>query len=247
MKSLVTLFLTFVSGFMSTSMCPAATIGVNFGPTNSPNLSLAPAESAGAAPFAQTNFNNISASAAAVVLKDNTGVITTATLTTSGVAGFSSNTLATNPDEKLNSGFAFRVGADWSFTIDSIPYATYTILVYDLGRNPGDVKGITIGGTTFYTSSPNPVDPGYLDNNANTPYIYTASTSTNAALPTPQSNYAIFSGLSGGSQTVTVQGSFAREVNGFQIIQVPEPSTCLMISLALPLLLGTRRCSPRTI
>jgi len=155
------------------------------------------------------------------------------------MGGTSSAVLAANPDEKLNSGYGYGVNADWSFTISNIPYPVYNLIVYDLGRNVGDVKGITVAGTTYYTSSPNLTGSGYLDNNASTPYIYTVSTSTNQALPTLQSNYVIFSGLSGGSQVVAVQGPLFREINGFQIVSVPEPSRLMLLGVAA--LLGLRR------
>lgn len=222
-------------------------IGVNF--TNAAVLPvLAPGDSAGVAPFAQTNWNNVSAPAISLALNDNSGGATTALLTTTG-ASFSGITSAVaGADELLNSGRAVG-GGGWSFTLANIPYASYSLIVYDQEFNTGAVIGITAAGTTYYTSSPQFDAAGYLDNNLATPYTYTQGTSTDAMNPTPVSNYVLFSGLSGASQTVQIAGASGTRVGGFQIVEtsavvggpaVPEPTTALF-GLALVGAVGLSR------
>jgi hypothetical protein len=105
-------------------------------------------------------------------------------------------------------------------------------VVYDLAAFQ-QAQAITVGGTTFYSLSPNPIAAGYLDSNPATPFTYTQATSNNVEAPTPLSNYVLFTGLTGGSQTVSVQsptGLGFRSVRGFQIVEtVPEPSAALLL------------------
>ena len=208
------------------AVLPAASIGVNYG--NTVNGTLSPADVAGVPLYAQSNYNDVTAAATNRPLNDNTGAATTATLTTTGTVQFGSlSATVSGPDEILNNTRAAGVGTTWSFTLNSIPYEAYSIVVYAMELNLGTVKGIGVGGTTFYTSSPRYNDPGYIDGNPDTPFTYTQSTSTNPAAPTLLSNYVVFTGLSGGTQTVTITGANSNlRIGGFQIVQVvPEPST----------------------
>ena len=137
------------------------------------------------------------------------------------------------PDEILNNTRAAGVGTTWSFTVSNIPYDNYSFVVYDLDLTLGVVKGIGLGGLTFYTSSPAYNSVGYIDGDPNTPFTYTQGTSTLSTAPTPLSDYVLFTGLSGSTQTVTITGSGSNlRIGGFQIVQtVPEPSTWAMVGL----------------
>lgn len=168
-------------------------------------------------------------------------------ISTGGI-GFA--TFSADPDERLNDGSAFRDG-DLSFTITNIPYANYSLVVYDFHNIAGTVQGVTVGGTTFYTSSPSTSGPSYFDGNSTTPFLYTRGTSTNPAAPTPLSNYVVFPGLTGATQTVLDHTVFSPDttnpnrtiIGGFQIVQtVPEPTTWTLLAGGLGGLLGfTRR------
>lgn len=225
----------------------AAAIGVNFHASASPAL-LSPTDAAGAAPFSQTNFNNIPAFTPPLPLVDNSGTPTTATLSISqGSFSFSSD--SSDADEQMNRQGVFSTGT-LSFTINNIPYANYSLIVYDFNNGTGGaVQRITAGGATFYSSSPSVFAPGYFDRNPATPFIYTLATSTNPAAPTPNSNYVVFTGLTGLTQNVTAArvppGSTGFEgvaIGGFQIVEtVPEPSTGAMLLGGLGLLSGFRR------
>jgi len=222
----------------------AASIGVDFG--DSGNV-LAFPELAGVPGFAQANWNAVTTNGTHLSLVDNSGALTTASVTLSSVTlGFTAAN-ASGPDERLNNGVAFS-SFDWSFTLGGIPYANYSILVYHLGLI-GDTRGITVGSTTYYSFSPNPSGVGYVDNNAGTPFTYNQMTGTVPALPGPAADYALFTGLTGGSQTVSIvgiDGSNVRLVSAVQIIQtVPEPSSALLLLGGLAMRAGSRRAAAR--
>jgi len=219
---------------------PAATIGVDFGGVGN---TVAPTDSAGAPGFAQTNWNAITAIGTNLPLNDNTGAATTASLTFSFVTLGFMTANATGADERLYNGVAFNSSSDWSFTLSGIPYANYSILVYHLSQ-AGDVRGATVGGTSYYSLSPNPTGVGYIDNNAGTPFAYNQATSNNPNVPGSVSDYALFAGLSGASQTVTISGfsgSNPRIVSAVQIVQVPEPSRALLLLGGLAMCFASRR------
>ena len=208
----------------------AASIGVNFVGSSS---ALDPTASAGATPYAQTHYNNVNLPSSGLVLDDNTGTPTTALLTaiSSGSGGFT--TPVAGADEMLNVGAAATSNVSQSFTLANIPYSNYSLSVYDLGLGAGFVQGISLGNTTYYTSSPNPTGAGYLDDNNATPFTYTLGTSTSAAAPTANADYVLFTGLSGSTLTITetkTSGNLAL-LPGFQIIQVPEPSTWALLGV----------------
>ncbi len=243
-RFLISLFLVAVSLSGMPSSLRAQSIGVNLGGTS--NGTLGPGDVAGVSPYAQSNYNNVSAAATNLILNDNTGAATTAMLTTTGANSFSiftGNAIA-GPDEILNNSRANSTGTSWSFTLSGIPYGSYLIIVYDLQFATSAVVGISAGGTTYYTSSPTYNAPGYIDGNAATPFTYTQGTSTNPLAPTPMSDYVLFSGLTGSSVTVTITGGAnATRISGFQIVQtIPEPSTWAMLLLGgAGLLAGARR------
>ena len=238
-----------LAGVATQQSAQAATssIGVNFGIDflNSTDV-------AGASPFAQSHFNNVF-TAPASSLVDNTGAVTTASLSVAGgsAATYGTSNGPTTPDEVLNEAF-FDTNGSWSFTLSNIPYANYSIVVYSLGSgtDPADVRSFSVGGTTYYSTSPSALAAGYQDGNPATPFIYTQATSTNSAAPTAASDYVVFSNLSGASQTVTinaVSGPFAETaVGGFQIVQtIPEPGTGALVSLGLAAIPGVLRLRRR--
>ena len=239
---LATLFLGCMLAVMLCILIPTANAAAIIGGDFGPGLTLGPTDSAGVAPYAQTNWNSVLEAATNFVLKDNSGVTTTARLTTTGANSFASiNGSNDNFDEALNNSRANGSSA-WSFTLNQIPYASYSIVVYDLDFVAGAVKGISLGGTTFYSSSPSATAAGYLDGNAATPYTYNRATSTNPAAPTPLSNYVMFQNLTGATQTVSISGSGGNfRVGGFQIAEgIPEPASGVLLAGAATALLGFR-------
>ena len=218
--------------------CAATSIGVSFG-FGSTSDSLSPTASAGVAPYAQTHYNNVTSNSTNLVLNDNTGTATTGMLTIANARFGVITNLSAGADEMFNDGEAYQKGSV-SFSLTNIPYASYSLVVYDLFDLSGGVQGITLGSTTYYTLSPDPSSAGYIDNNANTAFTYTPGTGTSQATATVGADYVVFTGLSGSSLSVTLSNpSDIGEVGGFQIIQnVPEPSTRALLCLSVMGLLG---------
>lgn len=229
--------LTALSGTLSAT---ANSIGVAFGTGGG---TLTQTDIVGVVPYAQSHYNSVSSAAFNRILNDVNGNPTTAALTTNGATfnRLSGGSSPGGPEELLNNNCAGNFDTTWSFTIDNIPFASYTMIIYcqDLGGNPN--LSIQLGITNYYYKSLNDTSPGLIDNDPATPYIYTRITSTNPASPTT-GNYIQSDGLTGGSQTVTVSSdSFvSRHVGGFQIVQTPEPGTCALLIGAFGAL-GMRR------
>src|SRR4051794_19992506 len=192
-RSLLSLLLLAIVLMGAGGSLHAQSIGVNFGGVT--NGTLAPGDVAGVSPYAQANYNNVSAAASNLTLNNNTGAATTAMLTTIGANSFSiftGNAIA-GPDEILNNSRANNTtGTSWSFTLSGIPYGSYLLIVYDLQFATSAVVGISAGGTSYFTSSPTWNAPGYIDNNPATPFTYTQGTSTDPLAPTPMSDYVLF-------------------------------------------------------
>ena len=105
-----------------------------------------------------------------------------------------------------------------SIAISSIPYSSYEIIVYFSGDTAGRVRTVSDGSTTYdFTGMGSAAISG-----ANA--LFTQTTDTTGANPT--ADYAIFTGLSGTSQTITSTGAAGSGgISGFQIVAVPEPSS----------------------
>jgi MYXO-CTERM domain-containing protein len=138
----------------------------------------------------------------------------------------------------LNAGYAgWNPPVTASFiSLSQIPYSQYDIYVYfssDVADRPGF---ITDGTTTFYFNSIGPASVS----GANALFAQTTETSN---ANHPQANYAVFSGLNGGSQNITLQMEVPDlwgGIAGFQVVAVPEP-TSWAIGLLGFAALGMRR------
>jgi hypothetical protein len=134
----------------------------------------------------------------------------------------------------LDSGLA---GLNSTIAISSIPYSTYDIIVYFSGDTAGRAGTLNVGSTTYdFTSMGGAAISG---GNA----LFTQATDTTGSNPTA-ADYAIFSGLTGSSETITFTASVdgAGGIAAFQIVSVPEPgSMALAIMGGLGVLLMKRR------
>ena len=173
---------TLAGGTLSLAM--PTSIGVHFVGNGGPVTGLA-----GAVPM--SNWNNLSgASFSNVALTDAFGNASSATLSTSGVLG----SYASGSSNQLLNGYIFSGDSKSPIVaaLNGIPYASYSLYAYMADSTSGYGEMVTLGGTTYYYSP---------TQGAN----YTQVTNTTAGVY-PTGDYAVATGLSGGSQMVAVQG-----------------------------------------
>lgn len=111
-----------------------------------------------------------------------------------------------------------------TLSLGNISFATYDVYVYFSSDVDGRTGTVSDGTTTFSfstmgiaaTSGPNAI----------------FSQTTDTGTGNPGADYAIFSGLTGGSQTFTIANtSDGMGFAGIQIVSVPEPSTLALAAL----------------
>lgn len=125
-----------------------------------------------------------------------------------------------------------------SVAISQIDYALYDIIVYFSADVAGREGSVTDGATTYYFNT-----VGVASVSGSSAIL--AGTVDTAGLYTTSANYAVFSGLSGASQTITVQMRDNDEwggIAGFQLVSVPEPASAASLGgVAVLLAALTRR------
>ena len=140
----------------------------------------------------------------------------------------------------LNAGMAgWNPPSTNSFvTLSEIPYSQYDIYVYFSSDVANRIGNVTDGTTTYSFSTMGPAEVS----GANA--LFTQTTDTSGSHPL--ADYAIFSGLTGSSQTISCQMEVIEDwggIAGFQIVQVPEPGTLALAALGgIGMLALRRRC-----
>ena len=136
-----------------------------------------------------SNWNNLAGSSFTnTALTDNNGASTTANLTASGVF----STWASGSSNLLLNGYIYSFTTPLSVTLSNIPYTNYSLYAYMADSTIGNNEEVTVGGRTYYFGT-----------TSGASYIQATNT---AAGSFPIGNYVVATGLSGNTQTVTVQG-----------------------------------------
>lgn len=197
-----------------------------------------------------SNWNNSWPSNPTTDLIDDSGAATTLDIaiasfnTWSVVGSHPGQDADTTYNKELLNGYLNAGPAVWNppiiyseVAISEIPYASYDIIVYfssDVAGREGDVTD----GTTTYSF--NSVGPPSV-NGANA--LFAQTTDTGGSYLTA-ANYAVFSGLSGASQTIKVQMLENDEwagIAGFQVVAVPEPASLGLLCLSSLFAVALRR------
>ena len=213
------------------------------------NSTVNPTDTAGVVPaihWTDTWLNNVTAN-----LPDNQGNATTLSFDMTQTGGSSdwylchgygptamSWSIGSHPgydsdgtaNKEMLNGYLNDGISSWGCTITNsfaaligIPYSQYDIYVYfsaDVAGRSGDAR---IGDTAYYFTTLGPAEVS--GGNA----LFTQATQTfDAGGSNPAADYAVFSGLTGSSQTILLQMGVTDAwagIAGFQIVAVPEPGT----------------------
>ena len=230
-----------VSVMLTAGAVHAEMIGIHF---NGSSIALPAATSAGLVP--QTNWNNEVGqnSATAQSLNDSSGAVSGATVTWTSKFIWSNANATDTGDRILFKGFIGGQAQDVGgyrpavVTISNIPYAEYDVYVYLTDDSVKRAK-ITIDPLASATST-NWIHLNEQSSTAN-PAVFTRATSTTAAGAT-SANYALWEGQTSSTLKVTLVGKKTGETGGtsgnvglagIQIVQVPEPSTVVLLGMGV--------------
>lgn len=133
----------------------------------------------------------------------------------------------------LNSGAPIGAGGA-GVVISEIPYALYDIIAYFNSDNDSRSGTVSDGTTTYAFKAAGAV--GSFGGDGNATFLEATASTTDA----DTANYAVFSGLTGATQTITVDIPEFGGLAAFQVVQVPEPASLAVVGLG-SLLMACRR------
>ncbi|MCA9240730.1 MAG: hypothetical protein KDA37_11045, partial [Planctomycetales bacterium] len=161
-----------------------------------------------------------------VNLIDHNGIATSIDMVAVGFNGFSVQGSHPGQDgdgawnKELINGYS-NAGASVSpqvsiITVTQIPYGQYDIIAYFSSDNDSREGSVTDGATTYFFNTIG--GPSVSGSNA----VLTQASDTVDDATDPDANYAVFSGLSGSSQTITVNIPDFGGIAGIQIVGDPN-------------------------
>jgi hypothetical protein len=185
---------------------------------------------------AATNWNNSNPGngGGMAVLYDGTNNATTAGFSVTGTYGGWGIAAVGGADadgtynRRLLAGYANTSsgvsGGAEIFSISGIPYSTYNLIAYfssDTANRPGTITSANAG-VTYYFSTIGPASV----NGASA--VLTQTTDTTGANPT--ANYAVFTNLTGSSETLTLSIPNGGGLAGFQIVNTGSVTNVLALA-----------------
>lgn len=184
-----------------------------------------------------TNWNLTGDSGSANLSYDNATASGTTLSLAGGFGAWGIGGGVQDPNGTYNSaifdGYYNSVGS--TLTLGNISFSAYDVYVYFSSDADGRTGTISNGTTTFSFSTDTRAK---VDAHGNFAFAQT----TDTGLSHPSADYAIFSGLTGGSQTFTIaNASDGMGFAGIQIVAVPEPGTMVLATLGGASLLFWRR------
>ncbi len=230
----------------------AASIGWNFVATGympSSGVELDPSEVAGAPGFQQANWNNHHSGGAQAPgetpfsLVDHNGnatsvVLESFTLTQNNSWAYGGVDANSSPDEKLLNAFADKNPTLVFTGLNSFAPNGYTVVVY-YGNNEwwngNPLSTLTVNGQSQNLRT--------NDTFANVGYILNNGTATSSVDETNRSNYAVFTGVTGDTLTISLTSPVNDGISAVQIIAnpIPEPATLGLMGLGGLLMLRRKR------
>ena len=151
-----------------------------------------------------------------------------------GIAGVGGPDADGTYNKSIFDGYANTATSD-TLSLSGISSSLYNVIVYFSSDTDGRTGTISDGATTYSFST---IMRNQVDNNPNVTFIQTTDTGSG----NPGANYAVFSGLSGSSQTITLATSAGMGIAGMQIVAAPEPGTLALAGIGgLGLLVWRRR------
>jgi hypothetical protein len=137
-------------------------------------------------------------------------------------------------NKSIFDGYGNTASTD-TLSLSGMSSSLYNVIVYFSSDQDGRTGTISDGATTYSFST---IMRNQVDNNPNVTFIQTTDTGSG----NPGANYAVFSGLSGSSQTFTLATSAGMGIAGMQIVAAPEPGTLALAGIGgLGLLVWRRR------
>jgi hypothetical protein len=150
-----------------------------------------------------------------------------------GIGGVSGPDANGTYNKSIFDGYGNTASTD-TLGLSGISFSLYNVIVYFSSDTDGRTGSISDGTTTYDFST---IMRNQVNNDPNVTFIQTTDT-TGA---NPGANYAVFSDLSGSSQTFTLATAAGMGIAGVQITPVPEPGTLALAGLGGLGLLSRRR------